>query len=179
MKTENKKPRQQRVPSMHKLAAAAAPQIVTEIPALKKPGRKPGRKPREPKIPALIIEEELIIDEEGDDYEEEEEGGGGEMSRQLKKYIVNYVKTKNAAGDSTLVCGDELSSMLLPLNVKQVMLLAVAVVGAETVKKYAGLNPGQRRMNCGNRIRHAVKSGAITLEEVSELIAQLKISDLY
>ena len=93
------------------------------------------------------------------------------MSTTLNRYRVNYQPSLAAGGRKSLNNGDDLASLLSGLEPKGVATLAEIVLGlakGELVAKYEHLNPGQQRMNSGNRIRAAIKRGDITIKDVQK-----------
>ena len=95
------------------------------------------------------------------------------LSNTMKEYRQKYTKAKDYSGRSTLNNGDDLASALLPLSPDQTVALAEKVLDfadGELAERYAELNPGQRRMVCGNRLRAALKKEAITLKDVTKAI---------
>lgn len=98
--------------------------------------------------------------EEQDEPEDDEETTGGTMSRKLRRYAQQYTKATNTKGTATRICGDSISRILLQLTLDQTYGTASNFLG-DTVEalraRYAHLNPGQQRMNLGNRIRGLAK----------------------
>ena len=86
------------------------------------------------------------------------------QSETLKKYREKYTSSKTALGNNSAHCGDDVAAALAALEPDDVVLLAEKLLKIELVAKYEKLNPGQRRMNAGNRIRAAVKRGDIQPE---------------
>ena len=71
-------------------------------------------------------------------------------------YLPRYVKTKLANGGSCLDNGDSVASHLRGLELGEVYELVADKLGCsekELMAKYSHLNPGQQRMNLGNRLR--------------------------
>lgn len=114
--------------------------------------------------PLVEVPESELNDDQDDDDEP-----SNPMSQQLARFRARYVKAKNASGTTTAHCGDELAQLLLPLTVDEVCELGSQLLDLPQ-DKYAGLNPGQQRMNWGNRIRAQVKKGNLTLEQVREAL---------
>ena len=92
----------------------------------------------------------------------------------LKKYRVNYVHTDGYSGLS-INNGDSIADQLKMCEPQRVVRIAEAVLpgvkAGELAKRYAALNPGMQRMNCGNRIRSAVKNGTVTATALKKAIA--------
>ena len=95
----------------------------------------------------------------------------------LKRYRTNYVHTDGYNGLS-INNGDDVAAALRMFEPDRVVAIAEAVL--PNVKKgdlqarYAKLNPGMRRMNSGNRIRAALKRGAITKTALKKAITSAK-----
>lgn len=115
-------------------------------------------------LPSSILEqaEIRIIDED------EGEGRRG-MSATLAKYRTTYEPTVAYSGKASADNGDQVAEILRGMTPSQVCALADKVFGeAEGTHeaRYEGLNPGQRRMCAGNRIRAAVKRGEATIDDL-------------
>lgn len=85
-----------------------------------------------------------------------------------RKKCVRDKATRTPGGNPTVSCGDALARFLAGKTVEQVAAIAESASGgalkAESLlAAYAHLNPGQRRMNIGNRIRALVKEGSWTV----------------
>jgi hypothetical protein len=97
---------------------------------------------------------------------------GRKMSQILAKYRAGYHEDVSYSGKKTQNTGDELAEVLRPLSPNDVCLaaeIALSVDGDEPgwlMAKYESLNPGQIRMNSGNRLRAAIKRRDITLDNV-------------
>ena len=102
-------------------------------------------------------------DDEDDDREDDhgadvdlEETAGCRMSEQLKAARVRYAKTKRPAGSASADCADAIAKALRDFEPLEVCEIADKVfklpIGSHEAK-YSSLNPGQKRMNSGNRIR--------------------------
>ena len=95
-------------------------------------------------------------------FEANAPGSAASMSRQLQKYRGGYKVCITASGTKSLNNGDAVAQFLEAKDWLEVCNLADEVLGEEPgfhAAKYERLNPGQRRMNAGNRIRAAVKRG--------------------
>ena len=69
----------------------------------------------------------------------------------------DYQSVRSASGSKSQICGDEVSVCLAGMDVEQVKKVAVGMdMATADVNKYDHLNPGQIRMNLGNRIRGIV-----------------------
>jgi hypothetical protein len=85
------------------------------------------------------------------------------MAQALREARVRYVKTKRPEGSASMDCGDLLARTLRDLEPLEVAALADKVLGEAPgyhAGKYDHLNPGQIRMNSGNRIRSLLKTGS-------------------
>lgn len=100
--------------------------------------------------------------------EEEEELTASKMAETLKKYRERYQLSVAKSGKKSLNNGDAVAQALEYLDWTEVMALCCSLLAldyAELEAKYAHLNVGARRMNCGNRIRAAYKKGNVTVIE--------------
>ena len=92
----------------------------------------------------------------------------------LAKYRPGY-KTMDGYNGLSINCGDDLATMLRMLEPQRVLKVAEAVLpnikSGELAKRYAGRNNGMIRMNCGNRLRAALKKGTITKTAIKKAIA--------
>ena len=94
------------------------------------------------------------LDEESDDDLEDEVSCS--MAEQLRRARVRYVKTKRPSGAGSMDNGDTIAKNLRDLEPEEVMTIADRVCEESAgfhAAKYDGLNPGQKRMNSGNKIR--------------------------
>lgn len=91
---------------------------------------------------------------------------GSTMARHLDHFKPRYVQTVSARGNTTLCNGDEVAIKLSSKTPAEVLALASKLLGLDLTTKYAGLNPGQQRMNAGNRLRAAIKKGAVKVEQL-------------
>ena len=85
----------------------------------------------------------------------------------------NYSYSDGYAGLS-LNNGDDTAMTLKMLDPARVVAVAELVLpginAGELAKRYAKLNPGMQRMNAGNRIRAAIKTGRITKTALKKAI---------
>jgi len=91
------------------------------------------------------------------------------MASQLAAYRGGYTEAVSSSGNKSLHNGDEVARQLAGMSPRDVVELAEAVLGMEPGilwTKYRNLNPGQQRMNSGNRIRNAIKRGDIVASDV-------------
>ena len=91
---------------------------------------------------------------------------GSTMARHLDHFKPRYVQTVSARGNTTLCNGDDLAIRLSSKTPAEVLALASKLLGLDLKAKYASLNPGQQRMNAGNRLRSAIKKGSIKMDQV-------------
>jgi hypothetical protein len=86
------------------------------------------------------------------------------MAETLLQYRTGYVPSIAYSGRKSLNNGDAIAQFLAGAEPAQVAILVEGILGLESgmlTAKYASLNPGQVRMNCGNRLRAAIKRGDI------------------
>lgn len=98
-----------------------------------------------------------------------EEHGPRTMSATLLKYRERYQPTVAYSGRPSLNNGDAVAEFLAGKAPDEVLKAAEQILGLESgelQERYAKLNPGQQRMNGGNRIRAALKRGDITTDEL-------------
>ena len=99
------------------------------------------------------LDEDEKSDESDDDLEDE---APCSMAEQLRRARVRYVKTKRPSGAGSMDNGDTIAKNLRDLEPEEVMTIADRVCEESAgfhAAKYDGLNPGQKRMNSGNKIR--------------------------
>lgn len=65
----------------------------------------------------------------------------------------DYVEGRTASGTKSLNNGDKVASKLNALSMEDVHAVTLACTEIDTTEKYAHLNVGMQRMNCGNRLR--------------------------
>ena len=110
----------------------------------------------EPKSVEPIVS---IEDEDRDDSDEDdlgEEYTGCRMSEQLKAARVRYTKTRRPSGAASADNADAIARALRdyePLEVCEIADRVFNLPLGSHKSKYSRLNPGQQRMNSGNRIR--------------------------
>jgi len=104
--------------------------------------------------------------------EERENADAPKVMGALRQARAHYVPGQNANGDKTLTCGDDLAAMLLSLTPEDVSRVAASLLDLDE-DLYDHLNPGQVRMNWGNRLRAALKKGKVTEDQVASAIAAL------
>ena len=106
-----------------------------------------------------------VIDPEGED-------GERTMSKQLNKYRETYQDSVAYSGRKSKNTGDDLANLLSGMTPVEVCTIAEQVLGleeGELLTRYEEMNPGQIRMNAGNRIRFAIKRGDVTEDEVAKV----------
>ena len=109
------------------------------------------------------VEDQTVQD--GEDGEPEAKT----LSTTMRKYRAGYEPTLAYSGRVSLNKGDEVATMLAGKTPADVLGMAERLLGLEAgelVARYAKLNPGQQRMNGGNRIRAAIKRGDKTIADL-------------
>ena len=102
----------------------------------------------------------------------EEEGGRG-MASTMAKYRETYKPSVSPSGRKSLNNGDPIAQILEGRDADEVLAIAEQLLElnpGELVARYENLNPGQRRMNGGNRIRSAIKRGDHTIKELEAAV---------
>lgn len=90
-----------------------------------------------------------------------------EAKAKIAPDIEKYQTTRSATGSSSKHSGDVIALGLAGATLEEVYDVLAHIINAnprELVKKYAHLNPGQQRMNLGNRIRGAIKAANLVKE---------------
>lgn len=81
-----------------------------------------------------------------------------------KKFdLTHYVTVKSAGGNTSLDCGDDVAKQLRGKELDDVYKIVAKVTNEpekDLRKRYEHLNPGQQRMNLGNRYRGALADKA-------------------
>ncbi len=106
--------------------------------------------------PIVSIEDEDRDEDDDDDVLVAEESAGCRMSEQLKAARVRYAKTKRPSGAASADNADAIAKALRdfePLEVCEIADKVFKLPLGSHEAKYSKLNPGQKRMNSGNRIR--------------------------
>lgn len=96
-----------------------------------------------------------------EDIEDEGETAPGSIVK--SEYKARYLNTRSATGSSSKICGDAISVMMNGQTVERCAEIVAEHTGdsaADLLSRYEHLNPGQRRMNIGNRLRHWAKENA-------------------
>jgi hypothetical protein len=96
------------------------------------------------------------------------------MSEHLGTFRAAYTKVKAANGGTSAHCGDDLASLLSGLGPTEVVALASKLLGLDLAHDYKHLNPGQRRMNAGNRLRGAIRTGTVALSKIEAASKQAR-----
>ena len=110
------------------------------------------------------LEQECLVDDDNDDVSQSESKEKETMPARLKRYRAGYV-SHTIDGKKRLDNGDTIADILRSLPLADVLRVASVVLDdGAMLTKYDHLNPGQRRMCSGNRIRAAVKRGDVTEE---------------
>lgn len=102
------------------------------------------------------------------DIEPMEQDGEYSMAKHIRKYRERYVRVKSYTGGSSMNNGDPVAKLFegrSPLECMQLAEQVLELADGELVAKYEHLNPGQQRMNAGNRIRGAIKRGELEVTE--------------
>lgn len=94
---------------------------------------------------------------------------GRDMSSTLLRYRQQYEPTMAYSGRASLNNGDPIAEHFAGMSPLEVMQEAERLLGldnGELVARYENLNPGQQRMNAGNRVRAAIKRGDLDLAKL-------------
>lgn len=103
---------------------------------------------------------------QGEGHEDADGGIEGKTApRSIIKseYKTRYLNTRSAAGSSSKICGDAISIMMNGQTIERCAEIVAEYTGdsaADLLSRYEHLNPGQRRMNIGNRLRRWAKENA-------------------
>lgn len=106
---------------------------------------------------------------EGEIDDEPEETEASKMAEALKKAREHYTKDKRPDGSATAHNGDLIAKELRwyePLEVCELADRCLLCAPGYHAERYASLNPGQKRMNSGNRIRAAYRKATEDGDEV-------------
>ncbi len=88
-----------------------------------------------------------------------------------------YQRAKAASGAMSQHNGDVVASTLAGLPLESVLAIASTMTSVDLSTKYAHLNPGQQRMNLGNRIRGAVAKINKSIEKAEAALAAFHASE--
>lgn len=100
----------------------------------------------------------IPLDDAVEEALEEAETAAGKMAEALRKARQHYTKAHRPSGAATAHNGDTIAKELLDYEPKEVAALADRCLGLPKgwhEARYESLNPGQIRMNSGNKIRGA------------------------
>ncbi len=95
---------------------------------------------------------------------------GRGMSATLRRYRGNYQDCVSSTNRPSLHNGDEVAKFLEGRDPLVVMAAAERILGLADgflTERYASLNPGQQRMNAGNRLRAAIKRGDLAVSQLT------------
>lgn len=104
---------------------------------------------------------------------DEDEDAPSGMASTLARYREKYEVSVSPSGRKSLNNGDPIAAALEGRDAQEVLTIAEQLLDfapGELVAKYERLNPGQRRMNGGNRIRSAIKRGDITIDQLEAAV---------
>lgn len=91
----------------------------------------------------------------------------------IKPDVEKYVQTVAASGARSLNNGDTVAQSLAGATLDEVKKVASSI-GVEDVDKYDHLNPGQARMNLGNRIRGALNKDESLAPKFEKVITSVQ-----
>jgi len=123
---------------------------------------------------------------ESDDEDDQDEGDAGcQMARQLAAARVRYSKTKRPNGSASADNADAIAKALRdyePLEVCEIADKVFKLPLGSHEAKYSKLNPGQKRMNSGNRIRGLwrklwIADDKIEIARVADLVGVVLADD--
>ncbi|RLC98512.1 MAG: hypothetical protein DRI65_18130 [Chloroflexota bacterium] len=95
------------------------------------------------------------------------------QSATLARYRKGYENTTASSGHKSKNNGDGIAKALAGQTPEATMMAAEELLGlrfGELTAKYEKLNPGQKRMNSGNRIRNGFEKGTFTIEQVEATV---------
>lgn len=144
------------------------PQDEEERPMKKQAEKKASKKTTKKEDEAAVL---AAMEAEAKKEDEEETPRG--MASTLSKYRAGYADAVSSNGRKSKKCGDEVSNLLEARTPRDVLIAAEILLGLEEnelVARYAKLNPGQQRMNGGNRIRAAIKRGDVTIDDLTKVL---------
>ena len=99
--------------------------------------------------------------------------GPRDMSSTLNRYRETYEDTAAYSGRLSKHNGDDVAKLLAGATPEAVIAAAEVLLKLEEGEletRYASLNPGQRRMNAGNRIRAAIKRGDAEVGQLAKAL---------
>ena len=106
-------------------------------------------------------------------HSDEDEPQPRGMAKTLNRYRDNYEPHLTPQGKKSLSNGDWLAQQLAGLTPAEVLSVGGRVLGLDVRGLYGHLNPGQQRMNVGNRLRAAIKK-----EEYTKALIESAVEDL-
>lgn len=116
-----------------------------------------------------------LVDEEGNKTKARAKDLAPVADREMRTQLANarkrYQKTTSYGGEVSYDNGDQLALALRGLEPAEVCAVADTVLNAGQgfhLGRYGHLNPGQQRMNAGNRIRAAVKKETVSVDLVTQ-----------
>lgn len=105
-------------------------------------------------------------------HSDEDEPQPRGMAKTLNRYRDNYEPHLTPQGKKSLSNGDWLAQQLAGLTPDEVVVVAASVLDQPGLtERYAHLNPGQQRMNAGNRLRAAIKKDSGMIARVEAAMA--------
>lgn len=110
--------------------------------------------------------------------ERPQEGDERSLKVQMREARQRYERTTNYAGERSMDSGDDVACLLRGLEPIEACMLADRVLDVEDghhMRRYGHLNPGQQRMNAGNRIRAAVRKETVSIKEVEDCYKVLNL----
>ena len=104
-------------------------------------------------------------------HSDEDEPQPRGMAKTLNRYRGNYEPHLTPQGKTSLSNGDWLAQQLAGLTPGEVLSVGGRVLGLDVRGLYGHLNPGQQRMNAGNRLRAAIKKDSGMIARVEAAMA--------
>lgn len=109
-----------------------------------------------------------------DEHQQAQEATGPRtMAQHLRSYRARYQPSRSASGNASMHNGDDLASLLAGSDPTTIAKAVGAMLDEDLVARYGHLNPGQIRMNAGNKARAAIKRGEATVEDVAKALAKV------
>lgn len=101
------------------------------------------------------------------------------MTDKIEKTVIRantekYQRAKAASGAMSQHNGDVVAQTLAGLPLASVLAIANTMTSSDLSSKYAHLNPGQQRMNLGNRIRGAVAKIDKSIAKATEALVAFR-----
>ena len=105
-------------------------------------------------------------------HSDEDEPQPRGMAKTLNRYRGNYEPHLTPQGKKSLSNGDWLAQQLAGLTPAEVVVVAASALDQPGLtERYAHLNPGQQRMNAGNRLRAAIKKDSSMIARTEAAMA--------